>query len=550
MIKSLWSAIILAMFLTSNASAELTVSQQIQQIYIGYLGRAADAAGLAYWTGQVEQGAITVDQIRINIVNEQPEYLENYGQLSFAELAVKVYENLLNRAPDQGGLDYWVGQLTTGAVPPADLILAYIKGVSSQEDADILANKLTVAECYTSNSAIYSEDVVEAIISALDSSASYAQCPPVANAGADQSGVNQGSVQLSGSGADVEGGVLTYLWQQLSGSGVALSSSTISNPVFTANEDGTYTFQLTVTDNAGAMSTDTVAITVGGGTVGGEVAQADFDLLLQSGVWRFTNNFDFTFAQQVDLFGTNYTINAMTDIEGVGVSAIQYNGVNDVTLNDCDANGAQQLNSDDYDEDLLSQEFDDDEDVCEFSYKFFKLSSTHYRVEFYCDANLSGYIEGNKLSSGSDFNFGSLSFTSNQFADLNTSSGVCGAKQTSNVASVVTPSNPNLPDSNITQSSIEVGAPYQDSWVFLQFEFGKPVTPGTYAIALTGGEDQVTAEAYSSIFGGSPGDPASMFAISGSVTVSAIGDNSASGSFNLLMSSGDNLQGNFNFNLQ
>ncbi len=134
MLSRFLSAIVLLLAFAPAAFAELTTSQQIQQLYIGYLGRAADAAGLAYWSEEVDKGNITIDQIRVNIVNEQPEYLQNYGRLSNAELAVKVYENLLNRAPDQAGPDYWVGELESGAVPPASLIIAYINGISSEED--------------------------------------------------------------------------------------------------------------------------------------------------------------------------------------------------------------------------------------------------------------------------------------------------------------------------------------------------------------------------------------------------------------------------------
>ncbi len=261
--RKLLPAIILCMQTVSGVCfANLTTSQEIQQLYIGYLGRAADAAGLAYWTGEVDQGRITVDQIRINIVNEQPEYLENYGQLTNTEFAIKVYQNLLNREPDQAGLEYWVGELDSGSVLPEVLILAYINGVSSEEDENILSNKLTVAECYTNNPDIYSADLVETIIAELDSTSAYAQCPPVANAGADQTGLLTGElVQLSGSGLDVEG-QLSFLWEQTAGPEVTLSSTELSNPSFTAVSAGTYAFSLTVTDSAGASSTDSAEVFV------------------------------------------------------------------------------------------------------------------------------------------------------------------------------------------------------------------------------------------------------------------------------------------------
>ncbi|MEG2043234.1 MAG: DUF4214 domain-containing protein, partial [Hafnia sp.] len=61
-----------------------TTSAQVQQLYVAYLGRAADKGGLDYWLGQLNAtpAKITLDQIRANFVNEQPEYKAAYEGLS------------------------------------------------------------------------------------------------------------------------------------------------------------------------------------------------------------------------------------------------------------------------------------------------------------------------------------------------------------------------------------------------------------------------------------------------------------------------------------
>lgn len=81
---------------------------------------------------------------------------------------------------------------------------------------------------------------------------------PTANAGAAQT-VNEGAVvSLTGSGSDPDGGaIVSYAWTQTSGPTVTLSSTTVTNPTFTAPQvsaDTVLTFQLTVTDNNGATS--------------------------------------------------------------------------------------------------------------------------------------------------------------------------------------------------------------------------------------------------------------------------------------------------------
>ena len=93
---------------------------------------------------------------------------------------------------------------------------------------------------------------------------------PTADAGADQVVAEEAAVQLSGSGTDPEGEVLTYQWSQVSGSTVALNDATSAAPQFTAPTqlvaDAMLVFELVVTDASGAVSApDAVTITVEAG---------------------------------------------------------------------------------------------------------------------------------------------------------------------------------------------------------------------------------------------------------------------------------------------
>jgi hypothetical protein len=93
--------------------------------------------------------------------------------------------------------------------------------------------------------------------------------PPVANAGADQTVAEGDPVTLDGAGSlDQDGSISSYSWTQTSGSTtVELDDATSSTPSFTAPAVGsagdTLTFELTVTDNDGDTSTDSVDIQVG-----------------------------------------------------------------------------------------------------------------------------------------------------------------------------------------------------------------------------------------------------------------------------------------------
>jgi hypothetical protein len=145
---------------------------QIQQLYVAYLGRAADKAGLDYWSQQLNAAkpVLTLENLRANFVNEQPEYVNAYAGLSRSDTVVKIYNNLFGRAPDAAGLAYW----TTGAgatVNADQLLTAFVAGAGAT-DAKIIANKVLVAEVYTSTAgANYNAADAKSIVSKVDDTA-------------------------------------------------------------------------------------------------------------------------------------------------------------------------------------------------------------------------------------------------------------------------------------------------------------------------------------------------------------------------------------------
>jgi hypothetical protein len=49
-----------------------TVVEQVQEIYVGLLGRATDKSGSDYWTGLMTAGIITIEQVRAtSLTNRQ-----------------------------------------------------------------------------------------------------------------------------------------------------------------------------------------------------------------------------------------------------------------------------------------------------------------------------------------------------------------------------------------------------------------------------------------------------------------------------------------------
>lgn len=92
---------------------------------------------------------------------------------------------------------------------------------------------------------------------------------PVGDAGPDQTVASGAAVTLDGSiSTDGDGDTLSYIWKQLSGATVVLSSTTVAKPTFTAPKlnvgvaDATLVFSLTVNDGKVSDVADTVTITV------------------------------------------------------------------------------------------------------------------------------------------------------------------------------------------------------------------------------------------------------------------------------------------------
>lgn len=89
--------------------------------------------------------------------------------------------------------------------------------------------------------------------------------PPVASITTSDTLVilNTTTITLNGSGSnDPDGSIASYSWSKLSGIGSTITSPTSSSTTITGLSLGVYRFQLSVTDNRGAVTSTTIRITV------------------------------------------------------------------------------------------------------------------------------------------------------------------------------------------------------------------------------------------------------------------------------------------------
>lgn len=126
-----------------------TIAEQIQELYIGLLGRAGEKAGVDYWTEQINQNNITIEGVRENTVKFQPEYQQGLGALSRGDALNVLYNRMFQRPPDGDGFIYWA-QGGGKDVPFDKLILALSNG-AKENDRTTLNNKTEAAQFYTDN---------------------------------------------------------------------------------------------------------------------------------------------------------------------------------------------------------------------------------------------------------------------------------------------------------------------------------------------------------------------------------------------------------------
>jgi hypothetical protein len=111
---------------------------------------------------------------------------------------------------------------------------------------------------------VVDDGTVSSAPDALVISTTQQNTAPVANAGADQSALVGGVVNLDGSGStDGDGDALTYAWtlnSRPATSSAALQNANTATPAFTIDQPGTYVAQLIVNDGEAASAPDTVTI--------------------------------------------------------------------------------------------------------------------------------------------------------------------------------------------------------------------------------------------------------------------------------------------------
>ena len=132
----------------------------IMQLYTAYFNRAADKVGVDYWAGMMDSNEWSLDDVAQSF-SDQVEYQNQYNGLTQTQIVEQVYQNVLNRAGEAGGINYWSGELSSGNISVSQLVNAIVNASVEKDgngnyknstDATIFNNKIQVSQyCYDNN---------------------------------------------------------------------------------------------------------------------------------------------------------------------------------------------------------------------------------------------------------------------------------------------------------------------------------------------------------------------------------------------------------------
>jgi hypothetical protein len=104
---------------------------QAYRLYQAAFNRVPDNGGLKYWIGRMDEGT-PLDRVAAEFMGSS-EFVALYGENpTNADFLTKIYSNVLHRAPDQGGYDWWLGQLDSGGHTKISVLINFSESPENQ----------------------------------------------------------------------------------------------------------------------------------------------------------------------------------------------------------------------------------------------------------------------------------------------------------------------------------------------------------------------------------------------------------------------------------
>lgn len=100
------------------------------RLYQAAFDRAPDEQGLGFWIKQLDDG-MSLESVASGFANSA-EFTQRYGSTTDDSFVKNLYQNVLDRAPDQSGLDFWVHELQSGVMNRDQVLVSFSESNENQ----------------------------------------------------------------------------------------------------------------------------------------------------------------------------------------------------------------------------------------------------------------------------------------------------------------------------------------------------------------------------------------------------------------------------------
>ena len=116
---------------------------QAYRLYNAVLGRTPDTAGLGFWLSNMDKG-VSLSAVAGDMMTSQ-EFITNFGaNLSHQQLVQTLYQNILDREPEQAGMAYWLDALEKGTISQPEALAFISESTENRTSVDpTIANGFT-----------------------------------------------------------------------------------------------------------------------------------------------------------------------------------------------------------------------------------------------------------------------------------------------------------------------------------------------------------------------------------------------------------------------
>ncbi len=149
----------------TGADLSNTSGAQVYRVYQATLNRAPDTDGFEFWAGKLESGSRSLQQVVTGFMNSG-EFQNTYGNLDNTGFVTLLYNNVLDRAPDEGGQNAWLDALNNGT-PRAQVVTGFSESAEFKIDTSAEASAYAEALEGRADSAFY-DDVYRLYQATLD----------------------------------------------------------------------------------------------------------------------------------------------------------------------------------------------------------------------------------------------------------------------------------------------------------------------------------------------------------------------------------------------